>query len=163
MLYSAISSSWLMYSSETHLPWSSCAHANNYAWKNEKPRHSYICSILLVPCWLTVTLSDKTEAQANTHSPHLADHFPLVLVCQKQQPRLSFHLNPKLTSKVWPARALQCWELPVKLKENKQWTKFPLGQMLATFFYTKSYITSQAAWVHRTLNRSCIQDEVPST
>lgn len=63
-------------------------------------RHSHICSILLVSGWLTVDLSDKTEAQANTHSPHLADHFPLVLVCQKQQPRLSFHSNPKLTSKV---------------------------------------------------------------
>lgn len=80
-----------------------------------------------MPCCLTVSLSDKTEAQANTHSPHLTDHFPLVLVCQKQQPCLSFLLNLKLTSKVWPTRAEQCWELPVKLKESKPWTKFPLG------------------------------------
>lgn len=113
--------------------------------------------------WHTADLSDKTEVRANTHSPHLADHFPLVLVCQKQQPRLSFHLNPKLTSKVWPGRALQCWELPVKLKESKQWTKFPLSQTLAIFSSTKSYITSQATWVHGSLNRSRIQLEVPST
>lgn len=139
-----------------------CIHANRY--ENRNHRHSDICSILFVPYWLTVDLSEKNEAQANTHSPHLTDHFPLVLVCQKQQPRLSFLLNPKLTSKVWPARVLcEYWELPVKLKESKQWTKFPLGQTLATFSYTKSYITSQAAWVHGSLNRSRIQLEVPST
>lgn len=64
----------------------------------------FLLAILLVPCFITVGLYYKTEAQANTHSPHLTDHFPLVLVCQKQ-PCLSFLLNPKLTSKVWPMRA----------------------------------------------------------
>lgn len=101
-----------------------------------------------MPCCLTVALPYKTEAQANTHSTHLTDHFPLVLVCQKLQSRLSFLLNPKLTSKVWAMRAQQCWELPVKLKESKPWTRFPLGQSLATISCTKSYITSQALWAH---------------
>lgn len=102
----------------------------------KKIRHSCTCSVLLVLCWLTAYLSDKTQVQANTHSPHLTDHFPLVLVCQKQQLCLSFHLNPKLTSKVWPLRVQLFWELTVKLKENETWTKFLRGHTPATLTYT---------------------------
>lgn len=75
--------------------------------------------------------------------------------------RVSFYLNQKLTSKVWPARAQHWWELLVKLKESEPWTKFPLGQSLPTFSYTKSYITSQATRVSGRLSRRCRQHEVP--
>lgn len=84
-----------------------CMHSCNKRWKKKKSTFGFLflLAILLVPCFITVGLYYKTEAQANTHSSHLTDHFPLVLVCQKQQPCLSFLLNPKLTSKVWPMRA----------------------------------------------------------
>lgn len=73
--------------------------------KEKKHIWGHITESTLQTYFITVGLYYKTEAQANTHSPHLTDHFPLVLVCQKQQPCLSFLLNPKLTSKVWPMRA----------------------------------------------------------
>lgn len=116
-------------------------------------------SSLLLPGWLTADPPDKPEAQANAHAPNLAERLPMVRVCQKQQPRLSFHLSPQLTSKVWPARERQ-WELHVKLKESKQWTTFPLGQTPAAFSSSKSYIPSQAArdrgvWMEATFHLKC--------